>query len=513
MAIHTLKKLLLLTFLFSGAGLMLLGQNSTPAFVKDSLDIFINRELHHWKIPGVAIAIVKDGKVVIAKGYGQQSIDRKNKVDGNTLFMIASNTKAFTGTLLSLLAYDKKCSLDDKIVKWIPEFVMKDPRVTKELNITDVLCHRTGMGTWQGDFIFSAPDLTKAQLFKKFGMLTPLYDLRSKYGYSNFGYLIAGECIERISGESWEMNIKKRIFNPLQMNRSITLCSEMSFQKNVAAAHTVISDTLKLIPYWESDGLAPAGSISSSAFDMSHWLICQLDSGRYGGKQVIPFPVILKTREPESIIGHSWFPFNRTHYNLYGLGWQLTDYEGREIVSHTGEISGFASSVTLLPEEKLGVVILTNTDQNYFHEALKWMIVDAYLNLPYRNYSNFFFEDLKTDSERKQFRYNAQRDTIALHNKPLTDLKNFEGHYINPVYGYLDIRNTYENLTMTFEHHPDLSGKLECLGGNRFLCTYSDPAFGIKVISFKIENDRVKSMKLRVADFVDFTEYEFVKEL
>lgn len=507
-----MKKLILLAFLLSGAGLMLSGQNSTPAFITDSLDIFINRELNHWKIPGAAIAIVKDGKIVVTKGYGQQSIAREDKVDGNTLFMIASNTKAFTATLLSWLQYDKECSLDDKIIKWIPEFVMKDPLIAGEISLTDVLCHRTGMGTWQGDFIFSAPDLTKAQLFEKFGMLSPMNGIRSKYGYSNFGYLIAGECIGRISGESWETNIEKRIFEPLQMNRSLTFCQEMPLQKNVAAPHTVISDTIKLIPYWESDGLAPAGSIGSSAVDMSHWLICQLDSGRYNGKHVIPPGVIYETREPKSIIGHSWFPFNRSNYSLYGLGWQLTDYEGREIVSHTGEISGFVSSVTLLPEEKLGVVVLTNTDQNYFHESLKWMIVDAYLDLPYRNYSNFFFEDLKSDSQRRLSLYEARKDTVAMHNEPSTGLKNFAGHYINPVYGYLDIINANEYLTVSFQHHPSLRGKLECLGENRFLCTYSDPTYGIKVISFKTEGKKVKSMRLRVADFIEPSEYEFVKQ-
>jgi len=507
-----MKKLSLITIYSLGASLMLFSQYSQPSFIKDSLDIFINREMQQWKIPGVAIAIVKDGKVIIVKGYGKQSIDRKDKVDENTLFMIASNTKAFTGSLLSWLQYDKSCSLDDKIVKWLPDFVMKDPCISQELNITDVLCHHTGMGTWQGDFIFSSPKLTKAQLFEKFGMLTPLYGLRSEYGYSNFGYLIAGECIEKISGDSWESNIKNRIFIPLQMNNSIALCAQMPLQQNIAAPHTLISDTLKLLPYWLADGLAPAGSISSSASDMSHWLMCQLDSGRYDGRQVIPFPVIQETRKPQSIIGHPWFPFNRTHFSLYGLGWDLTDYEGREMISHTGEISGFVSSVTLIPEEKLGVVVLTNTDQNYFHESLKWMIVDAYLNLPYRNYSNFFFEDLKSDLERIQSRYDALKDTIAMHNKPITDLNNFTGHYINPIYGYLDIVTKNDHLIMTFEHHPNLNGKLECLGGKRFFCTYNDPTFGKKVISFEIKNDNVKSMKLRVADFVDLTEYEFVKQ-
>ena len=245
---------------------------------------------------------------------------------------------------------------------------------------------------------------------------------------------------------------------------------------------------------------------------MSHWLICQLDSGRYDGKPVIPFAVIQETRKPRSIIGNSNSSFNRTHFSLYGLGWQLTDYEGREIVSHTGGVNGFVTSVTLLPEEKLGVVVLTNTDANEFYEALKWEIVDAYLNLPYRNYSNLYLNFFKKYSGRELSQYKAQKDTVAMHVKPATDLKNFTGHYLHPVYGYLNITLTGDQLKMTFEHHPNLTGILECLGGNRFLCTYNDPIYGIKVLPFKIENNQVKSLHLRVADFVDFTEYEFVKQ-
>lgn len=507
-----MKNYLFLAVLFTFIELALFSQNSVPAFVQDSLDKYINRALQDWNIPGVAVAIVKDEKLVLAKGFGKQSISRNDKVDENTLFMIGSNTKAFTATLLSLLQFDKKCSLDDKVVKWLPDFTMKDPWITKELNLTDILCHRMGMETYQGDFMFYNSALTKAEVIKKFGELTPLYGFRSKWGYTNAGFLLAGECIQKISNESWEYNIQNRIFGPLQMNRSRALCTEMPLQQNIAAPHTLVFDTLKLIPYPIIDNLAPAGSISSSISDISHWLICQLDSGRYNGKLIIPFPVIQETRKPRSVIGNSQRPFNHSNFNLYGLGWLITDYEGREIVFHTGGIDGFLTSITLVPEEKLGIAIFTNSDANDFYWALNWEIVDAYLNLPYRNYSSFYLADSKKYREGELSQYKAQKDTVSMHLKPITDLKNFVGHYLHPVYGYLDITLSNDKLMMSFEHHPNLTGKLECMGGNRFLCSYNNPVFGTKVLPFTLENNQVKSMTLRVADFVEFTEYEFVKQ-
>lgn len=507
-----MKNHLFLTVLFIGIELSLFSQNSVPIFVQDSLDIYINRALLDWNIPGVAVAIVKDGKLVLAKGFGKQSIARQDKVDENTLFMIGSNTKAFTATLLSWLQYDKKCSLDDKVVKWLPGFIMKDPWITKELNLTDILCHRIGMETFQGDFMYWASALPKAEVIKKFGELTPLYGFRSKWGYTNAGFLLAGECIQKISHESWESNIQNRIFNPLQMNRSRAISTEMPLQKNIAAPHTLVLNTLKLLPFPEIDNLAPAGSISSSVSDISHWLICQLDSGRYNGNLVIPFSVIQETRKPRSIIGNAQHPFNHSNFSLYGLGWFLTDYEGREIVSHTGGVNGFLTSITLIPEEKLGVAIFTNTDYNDFYSALRWEIVDAYLNLPYRNYSNLNLVNFNKYIELELSQYKAQKDTVAMHIKPSIELENFAGHYVHPVYGYLNITLSNGQLKMTFEHHPNLTGILESLGGNRLLCTYNDNAYGIKALTFKIENKQVKSFQLRVGEGIEFTEYEFVKQ-
>jgi CubicO group peptidase (beta-lactamase class C family) len=508
----TMKNLLLFAFFLLGIEFTLFSQSTTPDFIKDSLDSYIDHALKEWNIPGVAVAIVKDGQVVLAKGYGKQSMARDEKVDENTLFMIGSNTKAFTGTVMAMLQYGNACSLNDKVVKWLPDFTMKDPWVTKELNLTDILCHRIGMETFQGDFMYWTSDLTKEGVIEKFGKLEPEYDFRTKWGYTNAGFLIAGQCIQKISSESWESNVKNKILIPLEMNRTLVTSTDLPLQKNIAAPHTLVFDTLKLVPYPAIDNLAPAGSISSSVNDMSHWLLCLLDNGLYKGKEVIPSPAIQETRKPRSIIGGSFSIFNHTHFRLYGLGWELMDYEGREVVSHTGGVNGFVTSVTLFPGEKLGIVILTNTDQNYFYEALKLEIMDAYLNLPYRNYSQLYRNYIKSGSEKELSAYRSQRDTISMHLRPAADLSNFTGHYLHPVYGFMDISKSGNRLKMTLEHHPNLTGNLECLGGNRFLCTYSDPIFGIKVIRFITDGTQVKSMKLRVADFVEGTEYVFDKK-
>src|SRR5690606_33130505 len=173
------------------------------------------------QIPGVAICIVKDGEVVLAKGYGVRKAGTEDKVDENTLFMIGSNTKAFTGTALALLEHDGKLSMDDKVQKYLPDFTMKDPWVAKELNLTDIVSHRMGMETFQGDFMYWTSDLTMDMVIQKFGLLTPAYSFRTKWGYTNAGYAIAGKIIENVSGKLWNEFLKERIFIPFNMNITI----------------------------------------------------------------------------------------------------------------------------------------------------------------------------------------------------------------------------------------------------------------------------------------------------
>ena len=483
-----------------------------PSFVTDSVDTYVNRGLERWQIPGVAVLVVKNGKIIVAKGYGVKELGTDDRVDENTLFLIGSNTKAFTGTALAILESEGKLKLEDKVVQYLPDFKMRDEWVTKELNLTDIVTHRMGLETFQGDFMYWTSDLTSDKVIEKFGMLTPKYDFRTKYGYTNAGYAVAGKIIEKVSGLRWEDYLKEKIFLPLKMERTTALSTDFAKSENITKPHTFIDGKMSVLPFENIDNLAPCGSIGSSIKDLSNWLIAQLDSGKYNEEVVIPFKVLLRTRQPQSIQGRVRHPFNEGHFNLYGLGWGIMDYEGTEIVLHTGGVNGFVTSVTLLPEENLGIVVLTNTDQNAFFQSLKWEIIDSYLGLPYRNYDSSFYAGFEKRQERNSNWLKEVRDSVAMNLKPELSLSEFEGKYKHDVYGFSELKKVDDTLELTLEHHSRVKGKLEYVGNNRFLCTYSDPTYGKKVFPFEIENGKVISFNLYVDDFIDFLPYKFVKQ-
>lgn len=486
--------------------------SQTPSFVKDSLDAYVERAIKEWNLPGLAIAIVKDGEVIL-KSYGVKELGKPEKVDDNTLFMIGSNTKAMTATAMAMLQEQKKLSLDDKVAKWLPSFTMKDPWVTKELNLRDIMSHRMGMETFQGDFMYWTSSLTDQQVLEKFGKLTPMYGFRTKWGYTNAGFALAGAVIKAASGKSWADFLTENIFRPLGMNNTLALSKDIPNAANKAVPHTLNNDQqLIVIPFCKIDNLSPAGSVSSSVNDMSKWVLALLQNGKLSDQQVIPVNAIFQTRQPQSIIGPGGHPFNKTNFNLYGLGWVLNDYNSKRLISHTGGVNGFVTSVTLVPEEKLGIVVLTNSDNNALYEAVKWEILDAYLKLPFRNYASVYLMNNNQQLAAAKDVWKKKFDTVAMHKPMALPLSAFAGQYQHEVYGWIKIAAAADHLTMTFEHHPDLKGMLEPLGGNRFLCTYSDPVFGRKVLTFSIENGKVKSFILRVADFVEFTTYEFIKK-
>jgi CubicO group peptidase (beta-lactamase class C family) len=389
---------------------------------------------------------------------------------------------------------------------------MKDEWITKELNLTDIVSHRMGLETFQGDFMYWTSDLTSDEVIEKFGKLTPNFSFRTKYGYTNAGYAIAGKIIEKISGLPWSEYLKEKIFVPLKMNRTLALSVDYFSAENIAKPHTYVDGKISVIPFQNIDNLAPCGSIGSSIKDLSLWVIAQLDSGKYDGVNVIPFSALQKTRQLLSIERRVRHPYNKTHYTLYGMGWEFQDYEGKEIVSHTGGVNGFVTSVTLMPEEKLGIVVLTNTDQNAFFQSLKWEILDAYLGLPYRNYDSTFFAGAMKRKTNQDSLIIMMKDSVKLNLSPEIDLQNFAGRYENEVYGYADLVQKENFLELYLEHHSRLTGKLEYIGNNRFLCTYSDPTYGIRVFPFEIDKGKVVSFDLYVDDFIEFLPYKFLKK-
>lgn len=506
------KKILL--FIFSAIITIVNGQQKEeiPSFIKDSLDSYVKKEQKLWKIPAVAVSIIKDGKIVKTFVNGIKDINTRDTINENTLFMIGSNSKAFTSTLVAMLAEEKVFSLKDPVKKWLPYFKLKDSWLTEKVDIVDVLSHRVGFETFQGDFLNFDNELTSEEIIKKFALIEPTNQYRETWGYFNTGYTIAGEIIKQATQKTWAEQLKNKIFMPLEMNNTLALSAEISQSKNKTLAHTIVDGKLQIIPYGDIDATAPAGSISSSISDMSKWVTTLLADGKYKGKQVISTKAIKDTRQPRTIQGNAWSPFNRSQFSLYGLGWDLQDYDGYKIIMHNGGIHGYVTSVTTIPEKKLGIVILTNTDQNYFFEALKWDIIDAYLGLPQRNYSKLYRAAFDREKLHEKVEKEKRLQQVAENNKPSISLKNFVGKYKNDVYGWLEIKKMNKNkLQINFQHHKDLKVTLSHLKDDKFYAVYNNPMYGESVFQFEIENNKVKKFTLKLHPSVEETTYDFYK--
>ncbi|MCI0751906.1 MAG: serine hydrolase [Flammeovirgaceae bacterium] len=501
-----MKRFLPLLFSFSFHFL-----HAQPSFIKDSLESYIQKGMRQWQIPGMAVAIVKDGAVVHLKGYGVKNIIANDPVDENTLFMIGSNTKVFTATALTILEQEKKISLDDKVNKWIPYFKLNDPLASSAVTVRDLLCHRIGFETFQGDFTYWASNLSREDVIKKMALVKAPYGFRTRWGYCNAAFTTAGEIIPAVTGKTWEDYIREKILKPLKMNNTLMLAKELAGVTNAATPYTMVNGKLSKLHVPHIDNLAPAGTISSSAKDMVNWVQTQIDLGKFEGNQVIPQRAITSTREPHSILGLDQRDKQNTHFYLYGLGMDLKDRVGKIVVSHTGGVDGFLSSVMIVSEEKLGIVILTNTDQNNFFQDLTNEIRDAYLNLPYTGFTYRSLQRSKTNQAAEKKVIDSLKSVTAQKNKPFLPLSSYAGNYVSDLYGDVSVKLENNKLLIYFTHHPQLIGELDLLKENTFLCTYSIPTYGIKEIPFHVKDGKVSGFTLRVADFVEFTPYEFVR--
>lgn len=507
-----MKKILLVVSLIACFTLSQAQHIDRSKFIKDSLDLYINRALTNWRVPGAAVCIIKDNKIVLLKAYGIKELGLPAKVDINTLFMIGSNTKAFTATALAMLQSASKLSLDDKVTKYLPQFKLENKPAGQMVVIRDLLCHRIGFQTSQGDFTFYNTNLSRADIIDRMSLVKAAYPFRTKWGYTNAAFLAAGEIIPQVAGKPWEVYLKENIFAPLGMSNTLALTADMPKSLNRTVPHTLLDGRLVTIPYAQLDGLAPSGSICSSINDMSKWAMVLLNDGKTS-RQVIPAAAIRATREAQDIVGSVSHPDGELDYELYGLGWFLENYSGRQIIMHTGEVNGYSSSVTLVPQEHLGIVVLTNTDQNKFYDALKWEVIDAYLKKQYGNYSDAYLDVFKTKAAYDLAMDKKMRDSVALIHLPALPVASYLGKYNNELYGSMTITQGENNdLEIRFEHHPRMFAHLQPLGGNRFYSTFSDPDLGKAVIPFAVQNGTVTGVRVKVSDFVESTPYDFKKQ-
>jgi CubicO group peptidase (beta-lactamase class C family) len=484
----------------------------TPVFVTDSLDAYIQRGMKQWQIPGLAIAIVKDGKVILSKGYGVRELGKEDKVDENTLFIIASNSKLFTGTALAKLDHEKKLSLNDKITQYIPWFRLYDSNATRMANIRDMLCHRLGTKTFQGDFTFWDSNLAKDSIIWKMRHLKPPGEFRQDYGYCNSAFLVAGQVLEKVTGQTWEKYVEENVLVPLGMDNTYMNTTGLAERNNVAYPHNNLYTSITKIPFDNVDNLGPATSMVSNVKDLSKWLMLQLDSGRYNGKQILPWQILQKTRDINILTGSRKSTVYPTHFRGYGLGVYSTDYTGKQVFWHTGGAFGHVTNVCFVPEENLGITILTNNDNQNFFEALRYQLLDAYLGVPYTDRSKFqwgFFEQNKKQQDKELA---ALNERVKNNNQPPASPDDYTGDYFNTLYGKISISKSGSMLICRLQHHPDLIGYLEYMDSNEFRLTYSNIGYGIHPAKFYMQNGKPAGIEIRVNDFVESDAYLFVKD-
>ncbi|HUH32740.1 MAG TPA: serine hydrolase domain-containing protein [Daejeonella sp.] len=485
----------------------------TPTFISDSLESYIQTGIKDWNIPGLAIAIVKDGKPVVMKGFGVRDIKTKAPVDENTLFMIASNTKLFTGTALAQLDYNKKLSLDDKITKYLPGFQLYDKTSTELASIKDVLSHRIGTKTFQGDFTFWNGTLSRQQVIEKMKLLKPVGIFRQDYGYCNSCFLTAGEVIPVVTKKSWEEYIQDSILKPIGMNNTYMLTAGMAQRNNVSKPYTnQFTGELTELPYDQVDNIGPAGSMVSSVSDVSKWLMTQLDSGRFQGKQVLPWPVIQKTRDINIATSSRKSATYPTHFRGYGLGVFMADYAGKQVFWHTGGAFGFVTNTCFVPELNLGITILTNNDNQGFFELLRYQILDAYLKQPYVNRSKMALPDhLKGLAEAK--REVAKLEKRVGKGKPALATDAYTGSYKNEIYGAIRINKLGKTkLEVVFTNHRELKATLDYMDNDEWMLRYNNIAYGVFSTKFDIKDKKVNSVTIKANDFIEYDPYVFVKE-
>ncbi len=440
------------------------GSDALPA----DLDAYVASSMKTFDVPGMAVAIVKDGKILVAKGYGVRKLGGLTPVDEFTTFGIGSNTKAFTTAALATLVDEGKLSWDDPVYQRLPGFVMYDPYVSHEMTIRDLLTHRSGMGLGEGDLLFwPHTTYSRAEVIYKLRFMKPHSSFRSHYAYDNLLYMTAGQIIPAVTGTSWDDYIRQHIFAALGMNHSNVSTTLYKSGDDYAYPHERVDGKLQVIPFEDLDNAGPAGSINSCAADMAKWVQLQLNHGKFVDHDGHLFTEE-RQREmwtPQTIlpIGDPPQPLAALKANFadYALGWRLSDYHGRKLIGHTGGVGGFVSRVMLVPEENLGVVILTNAEEDGAFDAILYDVLDHYFHLPPTDWIAAFKavkDKEEKDAEETMKHAAAARDANS---KPSLPLEKYAGVYNDPWYGPITIKYENGGLVITFDHTPSMIGDLQ----------------------------------------------------
>lgn len=504
--VSSLLAILILTFAFNPTTQ---AQSSAP---KD-LNAYLENVRKTFEVPGVALAIVKDGKVVVAQGYGVRKLGEAAAVDAQTLFGVASNTKAFTATALALLVEEGKLEWDAPVINYLPWFQLSDPYVTRELTVRDLLVHRSGLGLGAGDLLWWPPsNYERKEIARRLRYIPLVTSFRSAYAYDNVLYTVAGEVIETLSGQSWEDFVGSRILAKVGMNGSNVRHAEAGKGANVASPHAPIEGKVRVVAPFASDNTNPAGGINSNAEDMAKWMIVQLDSGRIaGGRLFSPqttrqlwtpvTPISIGNPAPE-------LAALRANFRGYALGFDVRDYRGKKLVTHTGGLPGYVSKVAMAPEIKLGIAVLTNQESGAAFESITYRILDHYLNAPVTDWASAFKKVVTRAEEALAAAEKNAMTARDVNSKPALPLAQYAGTYRDAWYGEVAIALENDKLVLRFMHTPALVGDLEFWQYNTFIARWHDRELRADAyVTFNLNPEGgIAEVKMKaVSDATDFS--------
>jgi CubicO group peptidase (beta-lactamase class C family) len=473
-----MKKLLSVSLL-----LLVIASAYPQPITSPEIDKLVEQSMQAFNVPGIAVAVVKDDKIIHIKGYGVRSIATGKKMDENTLFAIASNSKAFTSAALGILIDEGKLTWNTKVTDIIPEFRLYNPYVTEDFNIKDLLTHRSGMGLGAGDLMMwpDSATFTRDDIIHNLRYLKQVSPFRTRYDYDNLLYIVAGVVVERVSGQSWEEFVEERIMKPLEMTSSAASFSRIKDKSNIIDAHVPVNGILQVVPKHEGNDVHnPAGGIFSSVADMSKWIIMHMNNGKYGidhDKQLLSEEVHREMWTPQTIIPVRGTNPYRTHFSSYGLGWRLSDVCGYLQAGHTGSLMGVVTQVTLIPELKLGIIVFTNQQEGAAFTAITNTILDSYFGIKGLDRIKLLKESvLRSQAEAKKVTDEvwAKIDEQQKNSSQEVDPAPYTGTYTDDWFGDIIISYTNGHLRFNSVRSPKLRGEMIYYTGNTFIVKWDD---------------------------------------
>ena len=424
------------------------GLAETQDALLKKFEAYAAKAMGEWKAPGFAVSIVKGDSVIFAKGYGVRELGQAAPADENTLYAIGSSSKAFTTAAVGMLIDEGKLSWDDPANRYLPKLQLFDPWVTRELRIRDLMAHRIGID--RADALWEGPEFGRDEILRRVRYIEPVTGFRYRFGYNNNMFLAAGQIVASLSGKSWDDFVQERIFQPLGMKRSSTSTLDLKSRENVATPHSYSEGKVNPIPWRNLDNVGPAGSINSSVAEMANWIRFQLGTGVFEGKKLLNPESIKEMHSPQTVIPlekwvSSMSPVNHqmvpeSHFFMYGLGWFMQDYYGRKIIQHGGSIDGMRCLVGMMPEEKLGIVILANINPTSLTEALMFKAFDIFLGTEKRDWSAEMLAGVNALQENYRAARKKIEESRIMGTKPSLPLGSYGGTYVSDAYGEREVK-------------------------------------------------------------------------